>query len=318
MTINKKVIIPLLFLLFAAFGLEEIAGEFIKFGQGRWTDSTGWNVSNRKSKINGDLDVMGSVLQNGSPIAGAVSYDTIVTKKDTARFFHKVDTTRLAGLKRANTFTGTNDFNAMTSIADVDITGALQIVGGSATIGVLPNFQSGIQLSDATKVIINSGSNILYQVTTGGSHIFETASGTDIIDADTAATTFSSVTNTFSGNVNVTGFSQFGNSPGIKFKIVGGVMPNTAAAMNSYAHGISYGNSKIVGWTVTARSDSTGAIATITGANDMFVYPGYSQITQLNYSATVDSLYCNVRTLGATNTASLFGDSVRFVLIYVE
>lgn len=289
------------FLLFTAFSLEEIAGEFVKFGPGRWTDSTGWNVSNRKSKINGDIDVMGSVLQNGSPIAGAVSYDTIVTKKDTSRFFHKVDTTRLAGVKRGNTFTGTNTFSGLlytgtTETGNTTVTGTFDVNTGVATFG------SAIQLIDNTKVITASGSDILYKVSTGGAHKFQTAGGTDLLTVDSASGIGSRV-----GGMS----GIWGSEPLLRQKLIRGVAP-TGNSTVTFAHGLTDGT--IVSANIWLRHDTTA-----TGfytARNWYVHPNTTFEPTLIYYAGYDSLYCWAR-FPAGSTATR-GDSLYFLLTYIH
>ncbi len=315
MKLKKSIVIPSLVLIFALMGLELQVLPYVPFGSGRWIDSVSKNTSNRSIEVRGNVNITGNYYKNGvlfsggggTPITGSdenagildevtgldfvgniftatgdtgTGLLTLTSTVDTNDFFTRfnLDTTKIGHLSENNTWTGSNTFSAGTQTID-----ALYVTSSIVN--------DGLTQTDTLSVI--QGANFGGAISVAG-------------------------TVTANSNANITGFTQLGNSPGVKIKIVNGVMPNTAAAMNSYAHGITYGNSKIVGWTVTARSDSTGAIATITGANDMFVYPGYSQIAQLNYSATVDSLFCNVRTLGTTNTASLFGDSVRFVLIYIQ
>lgn len=312
---HKRTIIPMMLLIFALLGLEYQVLPYVPFGGGRWIDSVSKNTSNRSIEVRGNVNITGNYYKNGvlfsggggTPISGSdenagildevtgldfvgnifsatgdtgTGLMTLTSTIDTNDFFTRfnLDTTKIGHLSENNTWTGSNTFS-----------------GGTQTIDALYVTSSIINdaLTQTDTLSVIQGANFGGAISVAG-------------------------TVTANSNANITGFTQLGNSPGVKVKVVYGVMPGTPATMNSYAHGITYGNSKIVGWTVTARSDSTGAISTITGANDMFVYPGYSQIAQLNYSATVDSLYCNVRTLGNPNTASLYSDSVRFVLIYVE
>jgi len=302
MKLKKEFIIPLALLVFAILGLE-ITGVKFPIGTTNLHDSTAAYLT-----INKGLNVNGTILQNGSPISGSsVNFDTVVSDYDTARFFHKADTSRLAGVKRGNTFTGVNTFNAQMYTAAIEtgnttVTGTFDVTSGVATFG------AAINLIDNTKVITASGNDILYKVTTGGAHIMETQSGTDLLKVDSANGTQLKVPGMSSS-------SYLGSNPLLSFKIVTVPFSTSAATMTSTAHGLT--NNKILAYTVTARIDTT-TISTINSANDMLILPGYSQIGQLLYSATVDSLSCNVRTLGSPNSLSLQGDTARFILFYVQ
>lgn len=131
---KKQIVLPLIVVLLAIGTVFEIGtGAFVKFGLSRWYDSTTYITSNRPVKVTGDLNVTGDYLLDGSPFTGTgVNYDTVMTKRDTGRFFHKLDTTRLAGIKRANTFTGINTFNGQTYTGNIEtgnttITGTLDV-----------------------------------------------------------------------------------------------------------------------------------------------------------------------------------------------
>lgn len=323
MTINKKVIIPLLFVLFAAFGLEEIAGEFVKFGPGRWTDSTGWNVSNRKSKIDGDLNITGAYLLNGSPFTGTgVSYDTVVTKKDTARFLHKTDSVRFALIDAgSNAFVGDVTANSFQTLNGV-VCDALTVTGGSTssisgvltvqdssgfandlTIGATLTALAGLTLSDATKIIINSASDILYKVTTGGAHVMETTSGRDVMKADSTSGT---------GTLPQGLESIWGGTKLLYQKYIRGVAP-TGNATVSYAHGLTDGT--IIGASIWLRHDTTytGGYAP---ARNWNIQPGATYDATILYYAGYDSLYCWARfPVAATATR---GDSLYFLLTYIK
>jgi hypothetical protein len=325
--ITKQMMMPLLVLVFVALGLESLVLPYVPFGSGRWSDSLGTNVSNHAARINGNLNVTGNYYKNGVLFTGGggsdVDFDTIYSVgKDSTKF--------LTLRNRNSTYTGSNTFNNTTTFDQVYITGnlindglsqtdTLRItnginVGGPGTISgrlILQSiaiFQAGLQIADATKVIINSGNDILYQVTTGGAHIMETQSGTDLMKVDSANGTQLKVPGMSSS-------SYLGSNPLLSFKVVTVPFSTSAATMTSTAHGLT--NNKILAYTVAARIDTT-TISTINSANDMLILPGYSQIGQLLYSATVDSLSCNVRTLGSPNSLSLQGDTARFILFYVQ
>lgn len=180
MRFKKEFLIPLGVLVFALMGLE-IMGTKFNIGNSTFHDSSAGYLT-----LNKGMNVNGTILQNGSPISGAsVSFDTIFSpsKLDTGKLFYERDTTRLAGIKRANTFTGTNQFSGLlytgtTETGNLTVTGTFDVTVSAATFG------AAIQLIDNTKVITASGSNILYKVSTGGAHMFETQSGTDMLTID--------------------------------------------------------------------------------------------------------------------------------------
>jgi hypothetical protein len=111
----------------------------------------------------------------------------------------------------------------------------------------------------------------LYQVTTGGAHIFETQSGTDLLKVDS-----------INGTV-VSGYVQLGSSAPfeavklIRFKVG---QPNTTTTSS---HGLDHNS--IIGWTCTIRDDTTNTQVNPGAWYSPWVF--YARIESLNVSVTV-------------------------------
>jgi hypothetical protein len=158
MKLNKSVIIPILFFVFTALGLEALVLPYVPFGSGRWSDSVGTNVSNRSSRINGNLNVTGNYYKNGVLFTGGGSGTPIIAsndgteltaemtsinitgnyltatasggdvtiKSDTGKMLtvYNLDTTKIGKYGKDNVFTGSNSFGGTTAFDNIYMTGS--------------------------------------------------------------------------------------------------------------------------------------------------------------------------------------------------
>lgn len=341
MKINKTIIIPLLILVFAAFGFEQLVLPYVSFGSGRWSDSIGTNVSNRKARINGDLNIIGNYYKNGvlfsggsgTPIvvsnegtevesemssinfvgntftATSTSGDvTLTSNVDTNNYFsrYRLDTSNLAMLNEAASFAGDiSGANVSTvgtlSAEDLNINDLADV--WSLSVGSTATFIAGITLADATKVIVNSGNDILYKVSTSGAHIFQTQSGTDIARIDSSSGI----------SAKIEGLSGiWGSEPMVKQKLIRGVTASAVNGTQTYAHNIT--NGRIIGMTATLRVDTSG----VSGyGNDYTIFPFANTFmgTGYQWTAYFDSLNVGTKLGGSADAIKL--DSVFFLLTYI-
>ena len=338
MKFNKSIIIPLLVLLFAGFGLEQLVLPYISFGSGRWSDSVGSNVSNRSSRINGNLNVTGNYYKNGvlftggggSVISASDESDgildevtgldfvgntfratgdtgtgllTLTATMDTNNYYsrYRLDTSDIALLSQSADFAGdvtAAQFQTLGSIVGDELT-----INSTSSLTGLVTVLNGIQISDATKVIVNSSNDILYKVTTGGAHKFQTAGGTVLAKVDSS--------NAFSSRI--AGMDNLWNGTSlIGQKLIRGVAP-TGNSTVTFAHGLTDG--KIIGANIWLRHDTT-ATSVYHTARNWYVHPNSTYDATLTYYAGYDSLYCWAR-FPATATATR-GDSLYFLLTYIQ
>lgn len=334
MKLNKTIIIPLLILLFAAFGFEQLVLPYVSFGSGRWSDSIGTNVSNRKARINGDLNVTGNYYKNGilfsggsgTPIvvsnegtevesemssinfvgniftAASSSGDvTLTSNVDTNNYFsrYRLDTSNLAMLNEAASFAGDiSGANISTtgtlSAADINISNVADVwtlsVGSTATF-----IAGGITLADATKVIINSGNDILYKVSTGGAHKFQTAGGTILAKVDSSRGLAQ----------RIEGINSFwGGATMIYEKLVALKVGNSNSTTTA-AHGLNHNN--ILGWKCEIRDDTTNT----------HVSPG-TWFSPWVFYAKIDSLTVTVTVPASPSGTSVANDSAFFLIRYFQ
>lgn len=337
MKLNKSVIIPIFFFAFAALGLEALVLPYVPFGAGRWSDSVGTNVSNRSSRINGNLNVTGNYYKNGvlftggsgspivaseegvaiesdmtsinfvgntftahSPGAGEVQITSTIDTNDLLTRFN-LDTSDIALQSEGAAFTG--NVTAQSFQTTGTITGDELTIINAGSFGALLTVSAGIQIADATKVIINSGNDILYKVTTGGAHIFETQSGTDLLKVDST------------NGVGFTGGRVSADPLSgqlLRIKTFRGVLGAAGGAETKFTHGVLL--SKIVSVDWLAKNDTTVAGS----GNDQTYTPNNSVAGNgaFLYDTYIDSLYCTARLRSATT--GLFNDSVRCMIIYYE
>ncbi len=338
MKLNKSIIIPLLVLLFAGFGFEQLVLPYVSFGSGRWSDSVGTNVSNRSSRINGNLNVTGNYYKNGvlftggggSVISGSDESNgildevtgldfvgntfsatgdtgtgllTLTSTMDTNDYYsrYRLDTSDIALLSQSA------DFAGYVAAAQLETNGAIigdeLVINSTSLLSGLVTVQNGIQIADATKVIINSGNDILYKVTTGGAHKLQTIGGTVLAKVDSS--------NAFSSRI--AGMNNLWNGTSlIAQKLVRGVSP-TGNSTVTFAHGITDG--KVIGASIWLRHDTIATSAYHTAPN-WYVHPNSTYDATLTYYAGFDSLYCWAR-FPATATATR-GDSLYFLLSYIQ
>lgn len=335
MKLNKILIIPALIALFALFGLEMAVLPYVPFGTGRWSDSLGTNVSNHNSRINGNLNVVGDYYRNGvlfgaggTPItaseegteiedeitgldfvgnmytvttsAGSV---TLTSTVDSSDFFTRfnLDTSDIAMQSQTAIFAGdvtANGFytNGTMSAGELEVTNA-SYLNGAIIAGL------GIQFVDATKVIVDFGNDILYKVSTGGAHVFQTASGTDLAKIDSSSGI----------SAKIEGLSGiWGSEPMVRQKLIRGVTASAVNGTQTYAHNIT--NGRIIGMTATLRVDTSG----VSGyGNDYTIFPFANTFmgTGYQWTAYFDSLNVGTKLGGSADAIKL--DSVFFLLTYI-
>ena len=286
MKLRKELIIPLAVLVFAVLGLE-ITGVKLNIGTATFHDTLSSKLTlNKGLNVNGVLSVNGSAITGGSVITAseegseiegdmtginfAGNLFTATTSSGAVTLTANLDTTKIATLNRSNTFTNTNTFNGQTYTGAIEtgnttVTGTFDVTTGVATFG------AAINLVDNTKVITASGSDILYKVTIGGAHKFQTSSGTTLANID-SATGFSSAT-----------WAQLGPSAPVeavklvRFKV--GAPSSTTTA----AHGLDHNT--IIGWTCTIRDDTTNTQVNPQSWYSPWVY--YAKIESLNVSVVI-------------------------------
>lgn len=318
MKLRKEFIIPLAVLVFAVLGLE-ITGVTLGIGTATFHDTLSSKLTlNKGLNVNGVLSVNGSAITGGSVITAsdegseieddmtginfAGNLFTATTSSGAVTLTANLDTTKIATLNRSNTFTNTNTFNGQTYTGAIEtgnttVTGTFDVTTGVATFG------AAINLIDNTKVITASGGDILYKVTTGGAHIMETQSGTDLMKADS----------TSGAQVRVAGMeSIWGGTSLLAYKLIRGVAP-TGNSTVTFAHGLTDG--KILNANIWLRHDTTYTTAYHTARN-WYVHPNSTYDATLTYYAGFDSLYCWAR-FPATATATR-GDSLYFFLTYIK
>jgi hypothetical protein len=267
------------------------------------------------------LDFVGNIFSaTGDTGTGLM---TLTSTIDTNDFFTRfnLDTTKIGHLSENNTWTGSNSFTTGTQTIDalyitssivndgltqtdtLRITNGIDVggpgtVSGRLTLQSIAIFQTGLQIADATKVIINSGSNILYQVTTGGAHVMQTISGTDLMKVDSA--------NGVTLSIGTTGI---GNGL-LNYKLFRGVLGAAGGAETKFTHGVNV--SKIVSTSWLAKNDTT-----IAGAgNDHWYLPNVTVAGNgaFLYDVYIDSIHVVAR-LRATSTG-VFNDSVKCLIGY--
>ena len=319
MRLRKEFIIPLAVLVFAVMGLE-ITGVTFPIGTATFHDTLSSKLTlNKGLNVNGVLSVNGSAITGGSVITAseegseieddmtginfAGNLFTATTSSGAVTLTANLDTTKIATLNRSNTFTNTNTFNGQTYTGAIEtgnttVTGTLDVTTGVATFG------NAINLIDNTKVITASGSDILYKVTTGGAHIMETISGTDLMKVDST----NGMARIMQGQQ-----SLYGGGTLVYTKLIRGVMPSAVNGTQTYAHGIT--NGRIIAMNVECRVDTSG----VSGyGNDIHIYPYASTFmgNGYQYTAWYDSL--NVGTKIGGTADAIKGDSVFFLLQYIQ
>lgn len=318
MRLRKEFIIPLAVLVFAVMGLE-ITGVTFPIGTATFHDTLSSKLTlNKGLNVNGVLSVNGSAITGGSVITAseedsAIEDDmtginfagnlfTATTSSGAVTLTANLDTTKIATLNRSNTFTNTNTFNGQTYTGAIEtgnttVTGTLDVTTGVATFG------NAINLIDNTKVITASGSDILYKVTTGGAHIMETISGTDLMKVDS--------TNGL-GRVIMGQQSYYGGGL-VYTKLIRGVTDSLVNGTKTYPHGIT--NGRIIAMNVVVRVDTSGASGY---ENDISIFPYANTFmgSGFQYTAYFDSLNVGTKLGGSAN--AIKRDSVFFLLQYIQ
>lgn len=280
----KKFIIPILFLCFTAFGLEQLVNPFVKFGSGRWTDSTGWNVGNRKSKVNGDFDITGSYKVNGVTISSG----TPITADEEGSEMED----NITGLN----FVG-NLYTATTSTGTVTLTSTLD------TNNIATFYKTAAFTGDVTAVSFQASNGIVCDALTvvGGSA------------SSIAGTLTISDSSGFGNDVTIAGFTRLGNNaPAIKQKLVTGLSA-TGNSTVTFAHSLSF--YKIIGASIWLRNDTAGTNSYFTAAK-WIIAPQTSFSNEVLYYAGIDGTNCWARF--PTGAVSTRGDSLFFLLTYIE
>ncbi len=289
MRLNSTIIIPLLVLVFAAIGFEQLALPYVSFGAGRWSDSLGTNVSNRKARINGDLNITGNYYQNGALFTGGggagINWDTVLTRT--------ADSARLGWLARTQTWTGANTFDGDISAGDVSISDTLLAIGFTQINELLTLY--GVQFGDETHRIAPGGSDIEYTTATGGAHIFQTQSGTQLAKIDSSSGMGSRIK-----GVN----SFWGGTKMIYEKLVALKAGNSNSTVTA-THGLNHNN--ILGWKCEIRDDTTNT----------HVSPG-SWYSPWVFYAKIDSLTVTITIPASPSGYSVANDSAYFLIRYFQ
>jgi hypothetical protein len=316
MKLNKSIIIPLLILIFASFGLERLVLPYVPFGSGRWSDSLGTNVSNHSARINGNLNITGNFYKNGVLFTGGGSsvpvYDegSLQTAAMTALNFTGANIATTADVG-GNVLVNVTTDPTLLPRSDTTKFGYLNknnIWTGSNTFG------SGTQTIDALYVTSNIVNNGLTQTDT-----LSVIQGVNVGGAMNVATTLTSnkvtVTDSsgFGNDVTISGFTQLGSSgPAVKQKLITGLSA-TGNATVTFAHGLSF--YKIIGSTIWLRNDTAGTNSYFT-APKWIIAPQTSFSNEVLYYAGLDGTNCWARfPVGAVSTR---GDSLFFLITYIE
>lgn len=270
----RKFIIPILFLCFTAFGLEQLVNPFVKFGAGRWTDSTGWNVGNRKSKVNGDLDITGSYKVNGVTIGSG----TPITADEEGSEIED----NITGLN----FVG-NLYTATTSTGTVTLTSTLD------TNNIATFYKTAAFTGDVTAASFQASNGVVCDALT-------VVGGSASSIAGTLTVTDSSG---FGNDVTIAGFTRLGElSENIKTKFL--KFATTRGSLPGYinvAHGLP--GKQLINLQTVVKCDTTGWNLTGAGTgNDLIIPPRSPLSAAFTYDVFYDSIYVSIY-LAATATA---------------
>lgn len=304
---RMRTIIPMLLLIFALLGLEYQVLPYVPFGGGRWIDSVSKNTSNRSIEVRGNVNITGNYYKNGvlfsggggTPITGSDENAGILDEVTGMDFVGNIFTATGDTGTGLMTLTSTIDTNDFFTRFNLDTTKIGHLSENNTWTGI-NTFSSGTQTIDAlyvTSSIVNDG---LTQTDT-----LSVIQGANFGGAISVAGTV-----TANSNANITGFTQLGNSPGIKMKLVESTSPATTLTKSQVTHGIT--NGKILGFNCMVTRDT---IASFTYANDP-AYPPNTAIASYAYHAYVDSLYCGVYMLASATY--MLSKPVSFIIWYKE